>query len=212
MSDNGGLLLDLGEIDMGNSLITIKDTGNLLEGGALGLNIEIPDEDKLTEVPEGVEEHEVPVVREVVPRKLVGLVSNGEDGLDSNVHDHHTLSTEVEWENLKGVGDEQTRETNIVEAAEDPNSSDLSIASALVGVCNTTIWSICSGRSCVFRVLVDTTGDSPEDETEDHTRDGSKEERTTSDLVDGKSSTDGDGKIKNGLAGGELEENDMSVQ
>ncbi|KAI6757422.1 hypothetical protein HG531_003247 [Fusarium graminearum] len=132
MSDNSSLLLDLGEIDVGNSVITIEDTGNLLESWALGLNVEVPDENKLTEIPESVKEHKVPVVGEVVPGKLVGLVSNGEDGLDGDVHDHHTLGTEMEGKDLKGVGDEETRETNVVEDTEDPDSGDLSIASAFV--------------------------------------------------------------------------------
>jgi hypothetical protein len=40
------------EIDVGNlSLITIEDLGDLLEGGALGLNVEDSDEDKLEEDP-----------------------------------------------------------------------------------------------------------------------------------------------------------------
>lgn len=73
MSSEVGLLLDLGEIDVSNSIVTIEDTGDLLKGGPLGLDVEVPDEDEFTKVPEGVEKHEVPVVGHVVPRKLVGL-------------------------------------------------------------------------------------------------------------------------------------------
>jgi hypothetical protein len=193
VSVNSSLLLDLGEIDVGNSIITIKDTGNLLKSRALGLDVEVPDEDKLTEIPKSVEEHEVPVVGEVVPCKLVGLVTDSKDGLNGNVHDHHTLGTEMEGKNLEGVGDEKAGETNVVEDTEDPNSGDLSIAGACVGVRDTTVRVIFSGGSSVFRVLVDTTSDGPEEETENHTRDSSKEERATSDLVDSKGSTDGDG-------------------
>lgn|SRR6478735_2584303 len=68
-----GLFLDLGEIDVSNSIVTIEDTGDLLESGSLGLDVEVPDEDEFTEVPEGVEKHKVPVVGHVIPRKLVGL-------------------------------------------------------------------------------------------------------------------------------------------
>jgi hypothetical protein len=204
MSDNSSLLLDLSEIDVGNSIITIEDTGNLLKSGALGLDVEIPDEDKLTKIPESVEEHEVPVVGEVVPGKLVCLVSNGEDGLNGDVHDHHALGTEVERKNLKGISDEETRETNVVEDTEDPNSGDLSITGTCVGVRDTTIRLFFCGRSSVFRVLVDTTSDGPEEETENHTGDSSKEERATSDLVDGEGSTNGDDQIENCLASREL--------
>lgn len=204
MADDSGLFLDLGKIDVGNGVVTIKDTGNFLESGTLGLNVEVVDEDKFAEVPEGVEEHEVPVVGHVVPCNLVGLVTNGEDGLDRDIHDHHALSTEMEGKDLKGVSDEQARPTDIVEDTENPDSSDLSKASALVGVCDTTIRHILGGWSCVLRVLIDTTGDGPEYETENHTSDGEKEERTTSDLINGKSSTNGDGQIENGLSSREL--------
>lgn len=70
---NLNLLLHLVEIDMGNGILAVEDTGDLLECGALGLGVEEVDEDKLDSVPEGVEEHEVPVVGEVVPGELVGL-------------------------------------------------------------------------------------------------------------------------------------------
>lgn len=73
MSSEVGLLLDLGEIDVSNSIVTIEDTGDLLQGGSLGLDVKVPDEDKFTKVPEGVEKHKVPVIGHVVPRKLVGL-------------------------------------------------------------------------------------------------------------------------------------------
>lgn len=75
MSSEVGLLLDLSEIDVSNSIVTIEDTGDLLKGGSLGLDVEVPDEDEFTKVPEGVEKHEVPVVGHVVPRKLVGLAA-----------------------------------------------------------------------------------------------------------------------------------------
>ena len=50
-----------------------------------------------------VEEPEVPAVGQVVDGKRVGLGSESKDSLDSDVHDHHTLGTEMEWQNLQGV-------------------------------------------------------------------------------------------------------------
>lgn len=132
-------LLDLGEIDvLDHGVVAVKDLCNLLQGGALGLDVEEPDEDELNGVPKSVEEHEVPVLGEVIPGDLVGLagpmlvfcvamrmrcqvqdlLSNGKDSLDGNVHNSHSLGTEMKGEDLEGVGNEQTGETNIVENTE----------------------------------------------------------------------------------------------
>jgi hypothetical protein len=67
------VLLDLVHVDVGDGLVAVEDARDLLERGALGLDVEEPDEDGLDGVPEGVEEHEVPVVGHVLPRDLVGL-------------------------------------------------------------------------------------------------------------------------------------------
>ena len=67
------LLLNLVKINVGNSVLAIENLGNLLESRALGLNVEEVDEDKLDGIPESVEQHEVPVVGESGPSKLVGL-------------------------------------------------------------------------------------------------------------------------------------------
>lgn len=67
------LLLNLREVDVGNGVVAVKDASNLLEGRALCLDVEEVHEDELEEVPEGVEEHKVPVLGKVVPRELVGL-------------------------------------------------------------------------------------------------------------------------------------------
>lgn len=75
----GGMdvLLDLVHVDVRDGRVAVEDTGNLLESGALGLDVEEPHEDKLHEVPESVEQREVPVMGQVVPRKLVGLAARG---------------------------------------------------------------------------------------------------------------------------------------
>jgi len=47
------VLLDLVEIDIGDDgLFSVEDLGNLLEGRALGLDVEEVDEDELGEVPD----------------------------------------------------------------------------------------------------------------------------------------------------------------
>jgi hypothetical protein len=118
------------------------------------------------------------------------VLSNGQDGLDGDVHDHHTLGAKMEGENFESVGDEETRETNVVEDAEDPDEDELGVSGPGVGL---------------VRVLVDGTGDGPAHESEDHAEDGGQEERATAELVDAQGSGNGDGEIENGLAGGDAE-------
>ena len=69
------VLLDLAHVDVCDCRVAVEDSGDLLEGGAFGLDVEEPDEDQLAEVPERIEQHEVPVVGEVVPSELVGLAA-----------------------------------------------------------------------------------------------------------------------------------------
>ena len=126
--------------------------------------------------------------REVVPGQGIGLGAEGEGGLDSDVHDHDALGAEMEGQNLEGVGDEQTREANVVEDAEDPDEEDLRDAEA-VGV----VVAVVHGGH-----------DGPEREGDDHARDGSQEERAATNLVDEEGGVDGARKIENGLAGRDL--------
>lgn len=46
------LLLDLRQVDVGDGVVAVEDLGDLLEGGALGLDEDEPDPDELDEVPE----------------------------------------------------------------------------------------------------------------------------------------------------------------
>lgn len=128
----------------------------------------------------------------------VDLLSNGKNGLHGNVHNRHALGTKMERKNLEGVGDEKTRETNVVEDTEEPHEGDLAQTSSLVGIGGLAI---CASDS---RVLVDGTNDGPNNKRTDHTTDGSKEQRSTTDLVDKKSSSDGERKIDNLLSSREL--------
>jgi len=70
-------------------------------------------------VTHSVEQHEVPVVREVVPGQEVGLGAQGQHGLHRQVHDHHTLGAQLVGQDLEGIGDEQARETDVVEDTEE---------------------------------------------------------------------------------------------
>jgi hypothetical protein len=46
------LLLDLGEVDVSHGVLAVEDLGDLLEGGALGLDEDEVDPDELDEIPE----------------------------------------------------------------------------------------------------------------------------------------------------------------
>ena len=72
-----------------------------------------------------VEEPEVPSMGQVVDRERVCLGRKGEDGLNRDVHDHHTLGAEVERQDFEGIGNKQPRETNGVEDTKDPDKDNL---------------------------------------------------------------------------------------
>ena len=109
------LLLYHFEINLGYRILSVKDPRNLLERGTLRLNIKEPDKEELEKVPEGVEEGKVPVIWQPAPCELICLatftvsinpctwiwrvdsLSNGENSLDSNVHNHHPLGPKMEW-------------------------------------------------------------------------------------------------------------------
>lgn len=109
----------------------------------------------------------------------------------------------MEGKNLESVADEQTRETNGVEDTENPNEGELGIAGAVVGG-HETVGEVVIGLDLDLGVLVDGTTDGPAGEGQNHTARGEEEQGATANLVDKKSSGDGDGEIENGLASGEL--------
>lgn len=75
MAGELSLLLNLLKVDVSNGLVSVEDAGNLLESRSLGLNDEEVNKDQFAEIPKRVEEHEMPVLGEVVPGELVGLAS-----------------------------------------------------------------------------------------------------------------------------------------
>ena len=65
------------------------------------------------------------------------ILGDGQYGLHSDVHDHHTLGAQMEGQDLERVGDQQAREANVVKHAKDPDEDELGVASLdieLVGV------------------------------------------------------------------------------
>lgn len=98
----------------------------------LGFWVDKVDEDELDEDPQSVEKRQIPVLREVVPSDRVGLTTNGEDSLDGNVHDHKTLGTECVGQNLKSVGDKQTRPGKSIADTKEPYKRNLCVSGTLV--------------------------------------------------------------------------------
>jgi hypothetical protein len=135
-----------------------------------------------------VDEPEVPGVRQVVDGKRVGLGREGEDGLDSDVHDHDTLGTQVVGEDFEGIRDQETGETNGVEDAEDPDEDDLADTVTLLFAAG----------------FVLTSQGSPDGEGDNHTSHGGEEERASSEFVDSERSGDGDNQAEGGVAKLEL--------
>ena len=174
---------------MGNGIITVKDLSDFLERRSLCFDVEEPNEHQLAKVPKRIEQHEVPVIREIVPRKKVSLVAESEDGLDGDVENHHALGPESKRKNFEGIGNEQAREADIVENTEEPDEHDLRIAGSLVGL---------------SRVLVDGSDNGPADERCNHAANGGKEERSATNFIDGQGGTDGNCEIHDCLASREL--------
>ena len=161
---------------MSNRLVAIEDLLDLLESRTLGLNVDEIDKDELEEDPQGVEKSEVPVAGQVLPCDRIGLVTDGENGLDGDVHDHETLGTEAEGQDLQRVGNEQTGPGDGVEDSEDPDDGDLHVAGGFVGVA---------------RVLVHGGCDGPDGEHDHHTGSTDEEEAATTGRVDESGGGDG---------------------
>lgn len=132
----------------------------------------------------GVEERQVPVVGQSLPRDRVCLTANSEDGLDGDVHDHEALATEAVRQDLEGVCDEQARPGKTVEDAKHPDERDLSVTGACIVVAD--------ARSLLSAVLVHGACHGPADEVDDHAAGGNQEELTTSDFVDQRGGVEGD--------------------
>lgn len=138
-------------------------------------------------------------------RADMNLLSDCENGLNRNIHNCHTLGTEVKWQHLKSIGDEETRETNVVKDAKEPNKSDLGISRRRVGEYNLSI------RCYSFRRFVDGTNNSPHGKRTNHTCNGSQKERSSSNLVNHESGSDSNGEVHYCLSSGELFDSTLAV-
>jgi hypothetical protein len=180
------VLFDLVHVNVRDSVVAIEYTGDFLQGRALGFDIDEVHEDQLNRVPESVEQHEVPVIRKILPGAQVGLIAEGKEGLHGDEHDGHALGAKFEGKDFKSVADKETREANVVENAKSPDEDELSEASYLIGLA---------------RVLVRGSSDGPAGERCHHTKDGDKEERATTKVVDLTGGGNGNNDIENGLSG-----------
>lgn len=145
---------------MGNlSVLSIEDLGNLLQGRTTGFHVEEVDEDEFESDPESVDHVQLPIRVEAVKSKRVDVLVDGQGNLDPEVHDHETLGTNLEWQNLDGVCDEKTGPCKGIADAEDPDESDDSLSGGLAAV-----------------GFVASRADRPEDKDNKHAGSGCKEE------------------------------------
>jgi len=189
------VLLNLVEIQVGNlSTLTIEDLGEFLESGTAGLDVKEVDEEELEEVPKGVEHAEGPgllLLLEVVPGDGVGVVTEHQGGLDGQVHDHDSLGSELVWENLESVGDEETGPGERVENTEEPDEDNLRVSGGL-------------GVGAVG-LLILRCDDGPGHEHGNHTSSRGQEEWSTSDTINEESAADRDNQRQHGLSTVKLE-------
>lgn len=165
-------------------LIAIEDLGEFFQCGTAGLDHEEVHENKFAEDPDGVEERQVPVVWEVVPGDWVCVVSEDKGSLNSQVHDHETLGTQLVWEDFEGVGDEKSRPTDGVEDTEEPDPRDLWVTSALD----------------ITGLLEFGRRNGPGQEHETHTNGRREEEWSSADTVNKEGGDDGDDKTEKCLS------------
>jgi len=183
--DGMGFFLDIVEVDVSNGIFSVEDLGDLFQSWSLGLNIDEVNPDEFETDPDGVEQGEVPVLWQFLPGDWVGLISDGQDSLNGDVHDHETFGTESEWQDLESISNQETRPGDSVEDTEDPDDWDLNVTSGLVGLA---------------RVFVDSGGDGPENKHDDHTGGTDKEERTTTSLVNESGRGDGNDQGKGSVS------------
>jgi len=110
--------------------------------------------------------------------------------LNSQVHDHEPLSSQLVWENLERVGDEETRPGERVEYTEQPDEGNLRISRRLHG--------------CLVALLKFGCSDTPSQEHQAHSRGGCEEKWSSPDAVNEESTADTDNQTEQCLASVEL--------
>lgn len=129
----------------------------------------------------GVDGVELPGRVKVVESERVDVLVDGQSDLDEQVHDHETLGTNLEGQNLDSVGDKQTRPSQRVSDGEDPDHGNDGLTSSLA------LGSLLLRRS-----------DSPNDEGNAHGCGGRDEEWATTNAINEQSAGDGDDERENG--------------
>ena len=86
------LLFDLAHVNLGDGALAVKDAGDFLERRSLCLDVDKVNKAELYRVPDGVEQHKVPVVGKALPGELVGLTvvtlvsGSSVDGREDNTY------------------------------------------------------------------------------------------------------------------------------
>jgi hypothetical protein len=136
----------------------------------------------------GVDKIESPGVSgEVLEGNWVGVDVEGKSGLDTDVENHETLGSQLVWEDFNGVADKETRPGKRVKDTEQPDEEHHG---------NVGSWGV--------ELVIESRGQSPEDEGTEHTTSGNEEERSSTNLVNEKSHGDTDDEGEESLANREL--------
>ena len=112
---------------------------------------------------------------EVLETVGVDVLVDSQSDLDEQVHNHETLGTDLEGQDLNGVGDEQTGPGKRVGNREDPDHSNDGLTSSLA-----LLSFLLRGANC------------PDDEGKAHGSSSGDEERAATDPVTEESAGDGD--------------------
>jgi hypothetical protein len=189
------VVLDVRDADLG--VVAVEDAGDFFESGApvvsglvdirrrqrlwggnvLGLDVEEVDESELDGDPASVNAVELPLT--ALPGAVYGdrvdVVVDDEGNVDGDVHDHHALGTQLEGQDLDGVGDKETGPgEGVADTVEPEEDDDADSGAGLAGL------------------AVLCTADGSGHETQKHTASGREEERATTDAVTEQGAGDGD--------------------
>jgi hypothetical protein len=109
---------------------------------------------------------ELPVGGKVSESKRVDVLVDGKSNLDEEVHDHETLGTNLEGQDLDSVGDKQTRPSQSVSNGKDPDHGNDTLTGGLA-----TLLLLLGGA------------DGPDNEAHAHRCGSSDKERSATDAV-----------------------------
>jgi len=82
------------------------------------------------------------------------LLSENKSSLNSQVHDHESLGSQLIWQDFQSIGDEKTRPSEGIEDTEKPDPDDLDVS---------------GGGILLVGLFVDGGGNGPGGEHENHT-------------------------------------------